>query len=287
MLHIAPMGGKNDILAAYRQAFAAGRLGAMAEMEKSGLSIGHLRDEDMKEAAESGALAAMISESPVRLRADLPVLYRLAGPEARHAMSRAFARAAHPGAGPLNAAFLSHFYDNEEAILERLDLRIAAQERRRGAAQAVESIVRDWKTRLDALAAAGSSPAPRTPEAGERREDGAVCAGVSPETGNPFYAAAGDEPLTMAWEDAQRTARTSAAHGLDGWRLPALRELDVLRANRDKGALKNTFGTAAGTGLYWSSEAYNPFLACALDAGSGGQHWERKALRCAVRLVRD
>jgi hypothetical protein len=42
-----------------------------------------------------------------------------------------------------------------------------------------------------------STPAEAAPQPGDRMEDGAVYAGISPETGKPMYTTPADAPLTM------------------------------------------------------------------------------------------
>jgi hypothetical protein len=134
------------------------------------------------------------------------------------------------------------------------------------------------------------------PQAGDRMPDGTVCAGISPDSGEPFYAAAADEPLMMTWAQANEAAAKSKAHGRKGWRLPTKDEQQVLYSNRHRGALARTFNEtgAAHAGRYWSCTerprtAMFSIPGCAWVQEFGvvnrGTYYDGGAL--SVRLVRD
>ena len=130
-------------------------------------------------------------------------------------------------------------------------------------------------------------------EVGERMKDGTIFAGISPDTGKPFYAedADGGEYLTMRWKTALGHAADSSAHGLRGWRLPTRAELGVMFENRGKGALKGTFNETGFTdaGWYWSSTSPFDFQAVA-TCFKDGEPYQCNVLKkpkASVRLVRD
>lgn len=107
---------------------------------------------------------------------------------------------------------------------------------------------------LDACDAAARRKFHAQPGAGDTMPNGTIFAGICLDTGKLLYVAASDEPLRMSWDDAMKTARDSKAHGLRGWRLPTMVELDYLYYVRCAGALRGTFCSSA---CYWSSEDYS------------------------------
>lgn len=113
---------------------------------------------------------------------------------------------------------------------------------------------------------AANDPAPQI---GDVMEDGTIYAGTSPETGEALYVMPQDAPLKMTWKRASEFAdelSTFAAYGCKDWRLPTRAEVEVLRDNMSKGALKDSFNgyaesqqmrlerkTIYGEAHYWSS----------------------------------
>jgi len=83
-------------------------------------------------------------------------------------------------------------------------------------------------------------------EIGDVLEDGTVYGGVSPTTGQPMYVAPADAPLAMSFNEAAQYASQQ------GFRVPDMAEFAVLAANKDRGALKDTFN-ATGNSLYWTA----------------------------------
>ena len=120
------------------------------------------------------------------------------------------------------------------------------------------------------------------PEIGDAAADGAVLAGISPDTGTPFFAAAADEPAPMEYDDARRTANLKSLSG-GRWRIASDGEHAVMRRNRDKGALCGTFNEA---GWYWGSEI-NRRKARTWNIRDGSANDDFKFRPSAVRLVRD
>jgi hypothetical protein len=89
---------------------------------------------------------------------------------------------------------------------------------------------------------------------GDKMPDGSIYAGVSPGTDKPMYVTAKDAGLMMEFGQAAGYASKLAMHGHQDWCVPTIAELTVLFRNREKGALKGTFNSAASkAGFYWSS----------------------------------
>lgn len=82
---------------------------------------------------------------------------------------------------------------------------------------------------------------------GDIMPDGAIYAGISPNTNERMYVTAKDASLLMDFNAAAKYAKNLDEHGHKDWRVPTKEELNVLFQNRNKGALRGTFNT---TGLY-------------------------------------
>jgi len=100
-----------------------------------------------------------------------------------------------------------------------------------------------------------STPAKAEEQPGSRMTDGTICAGISPDTGQPMYTTPADAVLAIKWQDAMEYAAKLDAYGHQDWRVPTKAELNVLYENRDKGALKGTFNESGlyPAGRYWSA----------------------------------
>jgi hypothetical protein len=121
-------------------------------------------------------------------------------------------------------------------------------------------------------------------EIGDTAQDGAVLAGISPDTGKPFFAAAADENALMGWEQARRTASLISLRSGVRWRLATDAEHTVLRKNRDQGGLRDTFCDSA---WYWSADEINQRKARSWNYGEGSRSEDFKFRPSTVRLVRD
>ena len=139
--------------------------------------------------------------------------------------------------------------------------------------------------------------------------DGTIYAGISPDTGRAFYAAAKDamtplrwhnareflsypnEMKLFSWHDAIEYAKTSDKHGHKDWRVPTIGELHCLFKNR---AAIGGFSTrdSINAQRYWSSTVpriYNSSKNCALYNDFGFREPFRymdKEDRFSVRCVR-
>lgn len=123
--------------------------------------------------------------------------------------------------------------------------------------------------------------------------DGWVYAGISPDDGEPFWAAPQDAPKLMDAEDAKSYARSmqdefnQSGNPSRVW-VPTRDELDQLYFHKDKGALKGTFNETSAWpyGYYWSSSEYNGSDAWRQRFSDGDQSNGYKASIHAVRCVR-
>lgn len=88
--------------------------------------------------------------------------------------------------------------------------------------------------------------------------DGAVYAGISPETHKPLYPTPADAPGVYTYDQARKYCRELQAFGHKDWHAPARRELNVLWENRNKGKLAGTFNETGlyPAGWYWTSLPY-------------------------------
>jgi hypothetical protein len=95
-------------------------------------------------------------------------------------------------------------------------------------------------------------------QVGDEMPDGTIYAGVSPDTGKPFYTTPRDEKLTVTFrETAGQAMMLSRANALGhhDWRVPSKGELNTLWENRPKGKLAGTFNESGSNpgGWYWAS----------------------------------
>jgi hypothetical protein len=92
------------------------------------------------------------------------------------------------------------------------------------------------------------------PAAGRRMPDGTIYAGISPDSNQAFYTTPLDAPAVFSWSKAVRYCGSLSAFGRRDWRVPTLGELAVLFANRaDIGGFNETGEVKHASGYYWSS----------------------------------
>jgi hypothetical protein len=123
------------------------------------------------------------------------------------------------------------------------------------------------------------------PKIGDKMPDGAVFAGISPDTNKPMYVTPADASLTMSFNEAQVYAASIIAHGHRDWRLPTQAELNVLFNNRAAiGGFEVTSSKPAG--WYWSASPYNKSDAWGQRFSDGLQLHGTKDYHSSVRPVR-
>ena len=119
---------------------------------------------------------------------------------------------------------------------------------------------------------------------GQRTPDGAIYAGISPDTGLPMYTTPTDS-LCASWHSAIAYAAKLDTHGRKDWRVPTDSELAVLFKNR--AAIGNFDCTGhPETGWYWSSSHISICNAWTQRFRDGRQTFIRKHNASAVRCVR-
>lgn len=119
-------------------------------------------------------------------------------------------------------------------------------------------------------------------EVGDTMPDGTVYAGISPDTGKPFYTTPDDAPLTVRWEEAMEFAAAFRGHGHKNWRVPTKAELNVLFNNRA------VVGGSDFAGWYWSSTEHPDHAdeAWLERFSDGNRHWLYKTNVASLRCVR-
>lgn len=135
-------------------------------------------------------------------------------------------------------------------------------------------------TQNDPAMAELSSRRSSPPAPGTIMADGSVYAGISPDTGRAFYAAAQDAPKRMNWREATSYASACTDHGHADWRVPSRKELGVLFNHRA------AIGGFDDSDWYWSSSEYTPNIAWSQRFIDGDQYGNGKNVTGAVRCVR-
>ena len=145
---------------------------------------------------------------------------------------------------------------------------------------------------LDLRHATGNAAKPEVPAnirtaavPGDKMMDGAIYAGISPDTGEPMYATPADAPLTMTFNDAVSYAKKLDAHGHRDWRLPSKAELKVLFNNRAAIGGFNVSGSSPA-GWYRSGTQVNKWFAWGQRFSDGCQLDYLKDVHSSVRCVR-
>jgi hypothetical protein len=132
---------------------------------------------------------------------------------------------------------------------------------------------------------AAATPTTPDPRPGTIMPDGTVYAGISPDTGRAFYAAANDEPELLMWGEALERAARKDAHGHKDWRVPTAGELNVLFNNRASiGGFNESDSFPAG--WYWSSSDYINYYARNQRFSDGKQYLSSQTSVLSVRCVR-
>jgi len=121
---------------------------------------------------------------------------------------------------------------------------------------------------------------------GDRMPDGSVFAGVSPDTGRPFFVAEKDAPLTLTWRQAVGYAEDMGSSSSYEWRLPTKAELNTLFLHRAKIPGLRTNGVM-GSGHYWTEQGSVPFGSFSKSFGDGAWYWRSRDGHASIRLVRN
>ncbi len=150
----------------------------------------------------------------------------------------------------------------------------------------VSAIARQTLASCDAL------PRRRRLRLGDTMPDGSIYAGISPDTGIPFYATPADAPGLYLFPEAIDYAAALDAHWHKDWRVPSRAELNVLRKNRKViGGLKltDTPGSYHPDSYYWTAEPTDAEHAAWAQRFSDGQfHGLTKTLQpYGLRCVRS
>jgi hypothetical protein len=132
---------------------------------------------------------------------------------------------------------------------------------------------------LEAGNFASATNEPKQPEIGVETPEG-IYAGISPDTGKPFYAVPQTPSKSMKWGEAAGYAKNLGA------RLPSKGELKILFDNRAKIGGFNVTGPFPANS-YWSASEYEDTgLAWCQRFSDGHQYFNVKEDYGAVRCVR-
>jgi hypothetical protein len=145
---------------------------------------------------------------------------------------------------------------------------------------AVGAVIKDDARRGNDRAAHADEP-----PIGAVMKDGTIYAGISPDTGNPMYAAAADAPLAMTFNEAADYAAKLEAHGHKDWHVPTRAELKVLYNNRAAIGGFNLTGSYP-PGWYWSSTQHHKGSAWCQRFSDGARNDIYKYVHSSVRPVR-
>jgi hypothetical protein len=97
-------------------------------------------------------------------------------------------------------------------------------------------------------------------EIGAKMTDGSIYAGLTTDGNAQIFIMPTDLDVALTFNDAAKAVQklnSQKAHGHDDWQIPNKDTLQVLQKNKNEGALKGTFKTAASSssdnsGWYWS-----------------------------------
>jgi len=123
------------------------------------------------------------------------------------------------------------------------------------------------------------------PQVGDKRADGTVYAGMSPDTGKRMYTTPRDAGLIFTFKKAKDYAAALDAHGHQDWRVPTRGELSVLFQNS---AAIGGFDISGSdpAGWYWSDEQGYFYIAWGQRFSDGIQDDYGTATGSSLRCVR-
>lgn len=119
---------------------------------------------------------------------------------------------------------------------------------------------------------------------GDEMQDGSIYVGLSPDTGRPLYTTKVDQGK-YSWVDAEYAVKDLREGNHDDWRLPSIRELELLYKKRDMGALENSFDDEGE--YYWSSDEDLNFLSKVKRFNDGTRGHSFKKMDRMLRCVRS
>lgn len=119
---------------------------------------------------------------------------------------------------------------------------------------------------------------------GDTMQDGSVYVGLSPDTGRPLYTTKADQGK-HTWVDAEYVVKSLREANHDDWRLPSIRELELLYKKRDMGALEGSFDDQGE--YYWSSDEDLNFLSKVKRFNDGTRGHSFKKIDRMLRCVRS
>jgi hypothetical protein len=120
---------------------------------------------------------------------------------------------------------------------------------------------------------------------GYKMPDGALYAGISPDTGKKMFTMPADAPQPITFNEAADYAAKLDAHGHKDWRLPTKGELNVLFTNRAAIGGFNVSGSNPA-GWYWFATPGDKWDAWCQRFSDGYQYPIIKNDHSSVRLVR-
>jgi hypothetical protein len=123
------------------------------------------------------------------------------------------------------------------------------------------------------------------PKPGDTMPDGAVFAGISPDTNQPTYTTPADASLRMKFYDAQEYAAMLEVHGHKDSRVPTKNELNALFNNLAAIVAFNINGSNPAS-WYWSSSQSANWRAWGQRFGDGTQGLNDKNGPSSMRPVR-
>jgi Protein of unknown function (DUF1566) len=124
-----------------------------------------------------------------------------------------------------------------------------------------------------------------TPQIGGKMADGAIYAGISPDTHEPMYTTSARVVDHYNWNRGAEYCRALKINGHVGWRLPTKDELSVLYNNREAIGGFDTSG-AESVGWYWSFSEEGGDLVWGQRFSDGEQYYNIKTYVSSVRCVR-
>ncbi len=123
-------------------------------------------------------------------------------------------------------------------------------------------------------------------EVGTRMADGAIFAGISPDTELPIFVAPADEEVLLSFDKAQERAVEKSEEEGREYRVPSASELKMIFNSRAAIGGLNLTGDDP-EGFYWSSTEVSDVYGRCQCFSNGQLHSDLRTSRNSVRLVRS